>query len=192
MSRVRAGNVILAPSTALVVCIYMSIKGLSFKTTSRGRLGVRLCIRTINGDPFCSKLFKSPRFDGRDYSKSRCMVGHVSILWTEKTWRDGWLGCWDKRGEEAEGWLAGDGCTRANPGGRGARIGIRSTFPSRLFSRSRISTRDWSFLVGGSSLYLQSSFNLWHKPHFGRCSSHFCFLERQVSQAFNSNGQPGS
>jgi hypothetical protein len=73
--------------------------------------------------------------------------------------------------------------------GVGARIEIRSTLPSKLFNRSRISARVWSFLTGCGSLYLQLSFIFWHRLHFGRCSSHFCFLKRQVSQAFNSNSQ---
>ena len=35
---------------------------------------------------------------------------------------------------------------------------------------------------------MHSSLNFWHVPHLGRCSSHFCFLLRQVSQAWKGGG----
>jgi len=63
-----------------------------------------------------------------------------------------------------EGWLAGDGCGGPNPVGTGDEVvGRRSTLPSRLLSRSRISTRVLSFLV---SAHVSSSL---HKMRL-RCS----------------------
>lgn len=41
-----------------------------------------------------------------------------------------------------------------------------------------------TYFVGWGSLYLHSSFIRRQSEHFGRCSSHFCFLCRQVSHAF--------
>lgn len=184
----------------------MPKNGVLCSATSMGKPDTPFCILTTKAEPSCSKLCKSRKFDGTDCSKSCCIAGHVSILWAAEACRYGkflplaslGLGCVEGRIEEV--WyepglgsvsstetegppLEEDACCGPKFG-TGPRIGIRSTFVSRAFRRSRISTRVLSFLVGCGSRYLHSSFILWHRPHFGRCSSHLCFLDRQVSQAW--------